>query len=94
MRRSFERVAHLARISRREIGVWRATLIQGTRHLDSIVTRAMLVAEFFNSIDPKRTLCRHFEVPKFRRDLDPLDLEILEGAFGDLFAHGAGVCPA
>ena len=54
----------------------------------------MLVAEFFNSIDPKRTLCRHFEVPKFRRDLDPLDLEILEGAFGDLFAHGAGVCPA
>ena len=26
-----------------------------TRHLDSIVARALLVAEFFNSIDPKRS---------------------------------------
>ena len=33
----------------------RATLIQKTRHLDSIVARALLVAGFIDSIDPKRT---------------------------------------
>jgi hypothetical protein len=31
-------------------GVWRATLIQKTRHLDSIVARAPLVADFIDSI--------------------------------------------
>jgi hypothetical protein len=31
-------------------------LIQKTRHLDSIVARALLVADFIDSIDPKRTL--------------------------------------
>ena len=36
-------------------GVELATLIQKTRHLDSIVARALLVAEFIDSIDPKRT---------------------------------------
>jgi hypothetical protein len=39
-----------------KIGIWRATLIQRARQLDSIVARALLVAEFFDSIDPKRTL--------------------------------------
>jgi len=38
-----------------KIGVRRATLIQRTRHLDSIVARALLVADFIDSIDPKRT---------------------------------------
>jgi len=33
-----------------QIGVWRATLIQRARHLDSIVVCALLVAEFFDSI--------------------------------------------
>jgi hypothetical protein len=31
-------------------------LIQKTRHLDSIVAGALLVADFIDSIDPKRTL--------------------------------------
>jgi hypothetical protein len=31
-------------------------LIQKTRHLDSIVARALLVADFIDSIDPQRTL--------------------------------------
>jgi len=35
-----------------EIGVWRATLIKRTRHLDSIVARALIVADFIDSIDP------------------------------------------
>jgi hypothetical protein len=30
-------------------------LIQETRHLDSIVARALLVADFIDSIDPKAT---------------------------------------
>jgi hypothetical protein len=30
-------------------------LIQETRHLDSIVARALLVADFIDSIDPKPT---------------------------------------
>ena len=30
-------------------------MIQRTRHLDSIVARAPLVADFIDSIDPKRT---------------------------------------
>jgi len=38
-----------------KIGVWRATLIQRTRRLDSIVARALLVADFIDSIDPKQT---------------------------------------
>jgi len=36
-----------------KIGVWRATLIQRTRHLDSIVARALLVADFIDSIGQK-----------------------------------------
>src|SRR5665648_621597 len=36
-----------------KIGVWRAISIQETRHLDSIVARALLVAEFIDSIDPR-----------------------------------------
>jgi len=38
-----------------KIGVRRATLIQKTRHLDSIIARSLLVADFIDSIDPKRT---------------------------------------
>jgi hypothetical protein len=38
-----------------KIGVWRATLIQRTRHLDSIVARVLLVADFIDSIGQKRT---------------------------------------
>jgi hypothetical protein len=34
------------------MGGWRATLIQEIRHPDSIVTRALLVADFIDSIDP------------------------------------------
>jgi hypothetical protein len=30
-------------------------LIQKTRHLDSIVARALLVADFIDGIDPQRT---------------------------------------
>jgi hypothetical protein len=30
-------------------------LIQKTRHLDSIVARALLVADFIDNIDPKQT---------------------------------------
>ena len=33
----------------------RATSIQETVHSDSIVARYLPVADFFNSIDPKRT---------------------------------------
>jgi len=33
-------------------GVELATLIQKTRHLDSIVARALLVSDFIDSIDP------------------------------------------
>jgi len=44
-----------------KMGVWRATLIQRTRHLDSIVARALLVAEFFDSIRQKRTSQRVIE---------------------------------
>jgi hypothetical protein len=32
------------------MGIWRATLIQRTWHLDSIVARARLVADFIDSI--------------------------------------------
>jgi hypothetical protein len=32
-------------------------LIQKTRHLDSIVAGALLVADFIDSIDPKLTCC-------------------------------------
>jgi hypothetical protein len=35
-----------------KIGVRRATLIQKMRHLDSIVARALVVADFIDSIDP------------------------------------------
>ena len=38
-----------------KIGVWRAIYIQKTRHLDLIVARAPLVADFIDSIDPKPT---------------------------------------
>jgi len=38
-----------------KIGVRRATLIQRTRHLDSIVARALLVADFIDSIGQKLT---------------------------------------
>jgi hypothetical protein len=38
-----------------KIGVRRATLIQETRHLDSIVARALLVADFIDSIGQKLT---------------------------------------
>ena len=38
-----------------KIGVRRATLIQKTRHLDSIIARLLLVADFIDSIDPKPT---------------------------------------
>jgi hypothetical protein len=38
-----------------KIGVRRATLIQKTRHLDSIVARALLVADFIDRIGQKRT---------------------------------------
>jgi hypothetical protein len=38
-----------------KIGVRRATLIQKTRHPDSIVARALLVADFIDSIGQKRT---------------------------------------
>jgi hypothetical protein len=38
-----------------KIGVRRATLIQKTQHLDSIVARALLVADFIDSIGQKRT---------------------------------------
>jgi hypothetical protein len=34
---------------------WRATLIQRTRQLDSIVARALVVAKFFDSIGQKLT---------------------------------------
>jgi len=40
-----------------KIGVRRATLIQKTRHLDSIVARALLVADFIDSIGHERTRC-------------------------------------
>ena len=40
-----------------KIGVWRATLIQRTRHLDSIVARALLVADLIDSISQKLTSC-------------------------------------
>jgi hypothetical protein len=40
------------------LAVWRATLIQNTRRLDSIVARALLVADFIDSIGPKRALLR------------------------------------
>jgi hypothetical protein len=35
-----------------KMGIWRATLSRKTRHLDSIVARALLVADFIDSIDP------------------------------------------
>jgi len=38
-----------------KIGVRRATLIQKTRHLDSIIARSLLVADFIDSIGQKRT---------------------------------------
>jgi hypothetical protein len=38
-----------------KIGFWRATSIQKTWHLDSIVARALHVAVFIDSIDPDRT---------------------------------------
>ena len=38
-----------------KIGIWHATLSRKTWRLDSIVTRALLVADFIDSIDPKRT---------------------------------------
>jgi len=37
------------------MGVWRAISIQKTRHLDSIVARAPLVADFIDSIGQKLT---------------------------------------
>jgi hypothetical protein len=40
------------------MGVWRATLIRRTRHLDSIVADALVVGDFIDSIDPKRTFER------------------------------------
>jgi hypothetical protein len=38
-----------------KIGVRRATLIQKTRHLDSIIARSLLVADFIDSIGQKLT---------------------------------------
>ncbi|MBK5198240.1 MAG: hypothetical protein JJE37_08155 [Methyloceanibacter sp.] len=44
-------------------GVWRATLIQRTRHLDSIVARALLVADFIDSIGQKLTSAAGSPIP-------------------------------
>ena len=38
-----------------KIGVWRAILIQRTGRRDSIIAKAIVVGDFIDSIDPKRT---------------------------------------
>jgi hypothetical protein len=45
-------------------------LIQRTRHLDSIVARALLVAEFFDSIGQKPTSAGHASMSEKSREAD------------------------